>query len=96
MRNNIIRLLLIILISSLLLVGISILPLLHNHPPYIFSHSNCPVSVVENVFSGSNIATPINILFQDPVPELLSGFDAPQVLLNCEYSFSPNRAPPVI
>ena len=96
MKNKYMKTSLTILLSLLLLVGISVLPFLHNHRPHIFNDGNCQVSVIENVLSGSSITVPIKNLFQNSVIEFISIFATSQVKLNSTYPASLNRAPPVV
>jgi hypothetical protein len=85
-----------ILLSLLLLIGIAVLPLLHDHPTRILNDNTCPVSIIENVISGSSAAVLMNEVFSTLHFEFLFLFVTPTFKTSAKSFTFLNRAPPIL
>jgi len=96
MKNKFLTTTQILILSLLILTGMAILPLLHNHPPNIFTHNHCPVSIIEKVLSGFSVVPPVHPVLNISVPEFISDHFSSPLETNPEYPSSLKRAPPFI
>lgn len=85
-----------ILLSLFLLIGIAVLPLLHDHPTRIMNDNNCPVSIIENVISGSTAAVLVIEVSATLNFEFLSLFVTSSFKTSTESFTFLNRAPPTL